>query len=162
MEANNTTKIKHEYICRYMEMRDVDAVHEIEVEAFTLPWSRAAFVSELLDNRMAKYFVVENSEGYIVAYAGMWFVLDEAHITTIAVRKSSRGLGLGNLLVERIIAETLALGGTQLTLEVRVSNAAAIAMYEKFGFKVHGLRKKYYSDNQEDALIMWAVIDGDE
>ena len=150
---------KPEFTIRKMEVLDIKEVYAIESEAFSLPWSIAAFQSELLQNLMARYFVLENSQAEIVGYAGIWFVVDEAHITTIAVKKTYQGQGLGKLLLQRIITETWALGGKKLMLEVRVSNEIAIAMYRKFGFVAQGIRKKYYSDNQEDALIMWAVIE---
>lgn len=92
----------------------------------------------------------------IVGFAGMWMAFDEAHITTIGIEPSRRGHGLGELLLISMIDEALARGANWLTLEVRVSNIAAQTLYRKYGFTVHGTRKRYYSDNNEDALIMWS------
>jgi ribosomal-protein-alanine N-acetyltransferase len=92
----------------------------------------------------------------IVGFAGMWLAFDEAHVTTIGVDPPHRGLGLGELLLLCMFDEAVARGANWLTLEVRVTNAAAQALYRKYGFTAHGTRKRYYSDNNEDALIMWS------
>jgi ribosomal-protein-alanine N-acetyltransferase len=94
--------------------------------------------------------------GQVVAYAGMWLVLDEAHITTIAVRESYRGRGMGELLLASAILAATEMGSDRVTLEVRVSNAVAQNLYRKYGFREEGLRPRYYSDNNEDAYIMTA------
>ena len=92
----------------------------------------------------------------IIGFAGMWLAFDEAHVTTIGVDPPHRGLGLGELLLLCMFDEAAARGANWLTLEVRVTNAAAQALYRKYGFTEHGTRKRYYSDNNEDALIMWS------
>ncbi|MBI4321967.1 MAG: ribosomal protein S18-alanine N-acetyltransferase [Chloroflexi bacterium] len=92
----------------------------------------------------------------IVGYAGLWLMLDEGHITTIAVRPTLRGQGIGELLLIGLIDLAAAAGANYVTLEVRVSNAVAQTLYKKYGFREEGLRKRYYSDNREDALIMWS------
>lgn len=92
--------------------------------------------------------------GRIVGYAGMWLVIDEAHITTIAVREAARGQGLGELLLTSLIEAASEMGADRVTLEVRVSNDPAQRLYEKYGFRREGLRSRYYSDNNEDAYIM--------
>ena len=99
----------------------------------------------------------------VIGFAGMWFAFDEAHVTTICVDAEYRGSGLGELLFLCMIDEAIARGANWLTLEVRVSNVAAQTLYRKYGFSVHGTRKRYYSDNNEDALIMWsgALTDSD-
>lgn len=94
--------------------------------------------------------------GPILGYAGLWLMADEAHITTIATAASQRGKGLGELLLQAMFLLAELAGANQLTLEVRVSNAVAQRLYEKYGFVVAGTRKRYYSDNGEDALIMWS------
>lgn len=100
--------------------------------------------------------------GRIVGFTGMWHMFDEAHITTIGVEPELRGKGLGELLLVALIDEAIRRGAVWLTLEVRVSNAAAQALYQKYGFTVHGTRKRYYSDNNEDAYVMWSPSLHDE
>lgn len=99
---------------------------------------------------------VDHGAGRIVGFTGMWHMFDEAHITTIGVEPEERGKGLGELLLVALIDEAIRRGAAWLTLEVRVSNAAAQALYQKYGFTVHGTRKRYYSDNNEDAYVMWS------
>ena len=97
----------------------------------------------------------------IIGFAGMWLAFDEAHVTTIGVDPPHRGHGLGELLLLCMFDEAVARGANWLTLEVRVTNAAAQALYRKYGFTAHGTRKRYYSDNNEDALIMWSPALGE-
>lgn len=92
----------------------------------------------------------------IIGFAGMWMAFDEAHITTIGIEPAKRGIGLGELLLIAMVDEAIARGANWLTLEVRVSNVSAQSLYRKYGFTVHGSRRRYYSDNNEDALIMWS------
>lgn len=94
------------------------------------------------------------SSGLILGYAGMWLMLDEAHVTTIGVRRTGRGHGLGEVLLLRLVEEALEMGAQRVTLEVRVSNMVAQNLYRKYGFREEGIRRRYYSDNGEDALIM--------
>ena len=152
-----------QFYIRKMHINDVSAVHDIETSVFSLPWSRGAFQTELSQNRMANYFVmVEGSTLEIVGYIGTWIIIDEAHITTVAVKNQYQGMKLGSRLLEQAMTELLGLGVKSMTLEVRVSNARAIKMYENYGFRQQGVRKGYYSDNQEDAIIMWAVLEENE
>jgi ribosomal-protein-alanine N-acetyltransferase len=97
----------------------------------------------------------------VIGFAGMWLAFDEAHITTIGVDPAQRGRGLGELLLLYMFDEAVDRGANWLTLEVRVTNAAAQALYRKYGFTAHGTRKHYYSDNNEDALIMWSPALGE-
>lgn len=136
-----------------MTVDDVDAVHEIEKQCFTIPWSRASFLQEVTQNACARYLVVRE-DGVPIAYAGMWLVLFEAHITNIAVRPDRRGRGYGELVTRSLIQLAADTGMQSMTLEVRRSNRAARALYEKLGFVEVGFRKRYYADNNEDALIM--------
>lgn len=130
----------------------LDEVTAIERESFPQPWSRYAFLSELESNRFAHYLVACGEEE-VLGYGGIWVVLDEAHITTLAVHPGYRGLGIGTLLLESLIALARQRSVERITLEVRPSNAPAQYLYRKYGFKVRGVRKRYYID--EDALIMW-------
>lgn len=142
---------------RKLLLADVPAVVEIERTSFAMPWSKAAFDRELNSNEMAHYVVAETA-GRIVGYAGIWFVIDEAHITTLAVAEDMRKQGIGEQLLLWLIKRTLELGGNALTLEVRLSNEAALKLYKNYGFVIRGTRKRYYSDNQEDAHVMWLTI----
>src|SRR5207248_2751137 len=96
----------------------------------------------------------ERRPGHIIGYAGMWIMVDEAHITTIAIRTAWRGRGLGELLLAALIEEASQLRAQRVTLEVRVTNETAQKLYRKYGFRQQGVRPRYYSDNSEDAYIM--------
>lgn len=139
---------------RDMHAADISGVLEVEQECFTLPWSRKAFEAELDDNDLARYLVIED-EGRIIGYAGVWIVLDEAHVTNIAISQSHRHRGLGERLLVELICRAKQYGALSMTLEVRTSNIAAQRLYEKLGFVKRGIRRQYYSDTKEDALIMW-------
>lgn len=136
---------------------DVDAVLKVENEAFTTPWSREAFEAETSDNELAYYLVVDVG-GVIAGYAGMWLIIDEAHVTNIALAAAYRGAGLGEQLVRALMELARERGAVSMTLEVRVSNVKAQALYTKLGFVSRGKRRNYYTDNREDALIMWCEL----
>ena len=136
-----------------MTLEDVDAVHAIEAATFPVPWSHESFEKEVTENRCARYMVLKE-DGVCVAYAGMWLVLDEGHVTNIAVRKDKRGLGYGETVTRALIQLAADSGLSFLTLECRRSNVVAQSLYHKLGFKDVGFRKRYY-ENSEDALIMY-------
>ncbi|GGJ79663.1 ribosomal-protein-alanine N-acetyltransferase [Anoxybacillus voinovskiensis] len=142
---------------RPMTLADLDGVLVIEKASFTLPWSREAFYNELVHNRYAKYVVMEH-DGRLVGYCGMWVVVDEAHITNVAVLPEYRGKKLGEALMRKMMDMAKQLGAVTMTLEVRVSNEVAQSLYRKLGFLNGGIRKRYYPDNQEDALVMWVNL----
>lgn len=139
---------------RYMELSDVDAVHVLEEKCFTTPWSKDSFVQELSSNKLARYMVLLLDDE-IVAYGGFWIIVDEAHITNIAVNPEKRRLGLGKKLVQGMIDEIIKLGMENVTLEVRDSNIPARNLYAGFGFTDAGRRPNYYQSPKEDAIIMW-------
>jgi len=139
---------------RGMRLKDIDAVYEIEKASFSTPWSKDSFIREIRDNLLAKYFVVVYNDK-LVGYGGMWLIIDEAHITNIAIHPDYRGKGLGSLLLEAMIDYARQSNIFKMTLEVRRSNTKAISLYKKHGFKECGIRPKYYTDNGEDAIIMW-------
>ncbi|MDB5084504.1 MAG: ribosomal-protein-alanine N-acetyltransferase [Bacilli bacterium] len=141
---------------RKMQASDIDRILDIEHLSFTAPWSRNAFEGEL-HNHFAKYLVIVVGEE-VAGYGGMWIILDEAHVTNIALHPDYRGRGLGGKLMERLMAEAIAHGAMHMTLEVRVSNLVAQSLYLRMGFVKNGMRKGYYTDNQEDAIIMWARL----
>jgi [ribosomal protein S18]-alanine N-acetyltransferase len=144
-----------EHVCiRKMTLDDIDGICEVEKESFTVPWSREAFCNEMTKNHFAFYLVLE-IDGKIAGYGGMWIIVDEAHITNIAIARDYRGKKLGEKLLHELTVEAKKQGVVAMTLEVRKSNYAAQNLYRKFGFEETGIRPKYYSDNGEDALIMW-------
>ena len=138
---------------RLMRLKDVDAVAGIEEKTFARPWSRESFRQELTRNAVARYLVAEEN-GEILGYAGAWVILDESHITNIAVREDARGRGIGKRLTEELLQILSNLGACYATLEVRVSNLRAQNLYKSLGFVSVGKRKRYYEDNNEDALLM--------
>lgn len=142
---------------RFMKMDDIDQVLEVEHQAFTLPWSREAFISELTKNQFAVYVVIE-IEGKIVGYGGVWIVVDEAHITNIALLPDYRGRKLGLALMRKIMEISREMGAKTMTLEVRMTNLVAQSLYKKLGFQEGAIRKNYYTDNMEDALVMWVNL----
>ncbi|WP_428910571.1 ribosomal protein S18-alanine N-acetyltransferase [Niallia sp. Krafla_26] len=139
---------------RRMEMEDLDQIMIIEHESFTIPWSKEAFYNELTKNNHALYIVAVVGE-QVVGYCGVWLVLDEAHVTNIAILPQYRGKKIGESLMGTVIETVKERGARTMTLEVRASNVIAQSLYRKFGFQTGGLRKGYYSDNHEDALVMW-------
>ncbi|WP_297987203.1 ribosomal protein S18-alanine N-acetyltransferase [Anoxybacillus sp.] len=142
---------------RFMTLQDLDRIIEIEQLSFTLPWSRSSFYQELTNNPYARYIVMEY-DGQVIGYCGMWLVMDEAHITNIAVLPQFRGKKLGEALMRQAMVLAREEGAQTMTLEVRVSNTVAQSLYRKLGFLNGGIRKRYYSDNQEDALVMWVKL----
>lgn len=141
-----------ETMIRRMTLADVDGVHAIEEATFPRPWTREDFVKEMTQNACARYLVAEQA-GEIVGFAGAWIVLDEAHITNIAVARSRRGQGVGKALTRGLLQYAANLGVVYATLEVRRSNGVAQGLYKGLGFVYVGLRKRYYEDNGEDAFI---------
>jgi len=137
-----------------MTLEDIDAVQEVERSSFPVPWPANAFRHELTQNRNARYVVPRSGE-QLVDYAGLWLMVDEAHITTCAGQPEHRRLRIGERLLQRLFEIAAAMSAEWLTLEVRASNLPAQRLYEKYGFRRAGVRRRYYSDNNEDALIMW-------
>jgi ribosomal-protein-alanine N-acetyltransferase len=136
-----------------MAPEDVPAVHAIETASFPTPWPPYAFRQELETIRVARYLVVR-AGARVIAYSGIWLMVDEAHVTTFAVLPVYRRRGIGGLLLSELVEMAADLGATVVTLEVRLSNASARRLYQLFGFRPVGVRPRYYSDDGEDALIM--------
>ncbi|MGZ6341078.1 MAG: ribosomal protein S18-alanine N-acetyltransferase [Candidatus Limnocylindrales bacterium] len=136
-----------------MRHDDLPAVQAIEKASFTTPWPPHAYRSELQSNRLAHYIVARAGET-IVGFGGMWLMVDEAHITTFAVDPTWRRQGVGERMLLALLDVAIARKAREATLEVRLSNLGARRLYEKYGFRPVGLRPRYYSDNNEDALIM--------
>ena len=140
-----------------MNKSHVDSVVDIEQNSFPTPWSRMTFLHEASGNDFA-YYVVALADNEVVGYAGMWVILDEGHITTIAVRPARRRERIGQRLLTNLIDEAKRRGCIKMTLEARPSNFAALELYEKTGFVSFGLRPGYYTDTGEDAVIMWKEL----
>lgn len=167
-----------------MTPQDIEAVMNIELVSFSAPWSARAYDYEVRYNEMAHYYVARlqkevpinpgtssrlrrwfrrqpaqvDAPSLVVGYGGFWLMVDEAHISTLATHPLWRRRGIGELLLLAMIDNATEIGARWVTLEVRTSNIGAQALYRKYGFEVTGLRKKYYSDNGEDALIMTTPI----
>ncbi|MBF8982942.1 ribosomal protein S18-alanine N-acetyltransferase [Lutibacter sp. B2] len=139
---------------RRMGNEDIDAVVEVEKKCFKDPWSKESFKNEMNNNPLARYVVVEE-EGEIVGYGGVWIIVDEGHITNIAVYPDKRRRGYAKEIVKGLIDLACKEDVYNMTLEVRKSNVDAQDLYEKYGFENCGIRPKYYEDNGEDAVIMW-------
>jgi ribosomal-protein-alanine N-acetyltransferase len=136
-----------------MRLEDVPAVHEIERLSFRTPWPAHAFEQELRGNRLARY-VVARAGDTVAGFAGVWLMVDDAHVTTFGVHPDWRRQGIGRHLLVNLYELSVALGARQMTLEVRVSNGAAQALYRSLGFEIVGRRPHYYTDDGEDALVM--------
>jgi ribosomal-protein-alanine N-acetyltransferase len=136
-----------------MGLGDLDAVQEIERRSFRTPWPAHAYRTELETNRLATYLVARLDDR-VVGYGGMWLMVDEAHVTTFAVDPDYRRRRIGERLLLALLDLAASRNAREATLEVRLSNLAARKLYEKYGFRPVGLRPRYYSDDNEDALIM--------
>lgn len=145
--------MENNIIIRPMTIDDVDEVYKVEEDCFVDPWSKDSIRKEL-KNDLARYLVAEIDDK-IVGYVGVWFVVDEGHITNVAVHSDYRGKKIGDRLVKEMVELCKENNLVAMTLEVRTSNTVAQNLYRKYGFKMGGIRKEYYSDNKEDAIIMW-------
>jgi ribosomal-protein-alanine N-acetyltransferase len=163
-------QIRQQLALELMREADIATVQEIEQAIFSTPWPRNAYYRELASRSSAHYIVlrqegvVERPVGFInvdldsslIGYGGMWRMYDEAHVTTIGVRRDVQHRGHGRVLFAGLVQAAYDMGAKWVTLEVRTSNDNAMHMYEAFGFKVIGRRKGYYTDNGEDAIVMWS------
>ena len=138
-----------------MTEADIENIVQIEAEAYgEHHWAKSSFYDEM-NNNLARYYCAKTSDGETVAYAGTWNIIDEAHITTIAVKPDFKRKHIGEALIVKILENCYQNKIKYLTLEVRESNTPAIELYKKYGFTSLGTRKGYYQDNNESALIMW-------
>ena len=167
-------QIRQQLALDLMREADVNTVQEIEREIFATPWPRNAYYRELASRASAHYVVLrqeiqgdgsaQRPAGYriadfdptIIGYGGMWRMYDEAHVTTIGVRRDLQRRGYGRIVFAGLVQAAYDMGAKWITLEVRTTNDNAMKMYEAFGFKVIGRRKGYYTDNGEDAIVMWS------
>ncbi|AYA78364.1 ribosomal-protein-alanine N-acetyltransferase [Bacillus sp. Y1] len=157
MQNEETHSLTDSLVFRYLKEEDIDQILKIEELSFATPWTRQSFENELNLNQFAVYLVLEK-EGQVIGYCGMWLIVDEAHITNIAVLPEFRGQKLGEAILRMIMEVAKKRGAKTMTLEVRVSNTVAQSLYRKLGFMNGGIRKNYYTDNYEDALVMWVTL----
>jgi len=137
-----------------MSIDDIENVVNVENNCFTTPWSKDSFLREIVENKIALYLVAK-IENIAVGYIGVWRIQNEGHITNVAVHSDYRGMGIGNMLVSELLSLCEKEGIDAFTLEVRKSNLVAQNLYKKFQFVEVGIRKGYYQDTKEDAVIMW-------
>ncbi len=160
------------YVVEPMTLADLDQVMEIEKVSFSSPWSVRAYRYEITENKHSTMVVVRpapvadrrisrwlrllrpRQPGPVLGYAGFWLLVDEAHVSTIAVHPQWRRRGLGELLILSLLERGAQAGARRATLEVRVSNQAAQGLYRKYGFEIESRQRRYYSDNNEDAYLM--------
>lgn len=137
-----------------MKKEHLDGVMVVENLSFKIPWSRNSFLEELTTNELANYFVA-TSNGVVIGYGGLWKIFEEGHITNIAIHPEYRRCKVASKIMDKILDLCNEAGIKSLTLEVRKNNHAAQNLYKKYGFEIEGIRKGYYTDTGEDALIMW-------
>lgn len=155
MELERPAERPGRFTIATMRKADVAAVARIERASFTTVWPSDAFYNELSTNKLAHYFV-GRFDDRVVAYGGIWVILEDSHVTTLAVDPEYRGRHFGEVLMLRLIDEAIERGAAWMTLEVRESNTVAQRLYRKYGFTTVTMRTGYYSDDNESALIMWA------
>ncbi len=140
---------------RPIREEDVPQIHQIETLCFAMPWSEESILHDIRENVVARWLVLDDGTGRVLAYAGMWLVLDEAHVCNVAVHPDVRRKGYGRRIFQALCDLARENSMVLMTLEVRRSNLAAQALYHSCGFLDVGYRKRYYEDNHEDALIMY-------
>jgi ribosomal-protein-alanine N-acetyltransferase len=154
---NHSMSVTRDISFRKASLKDIEKLVEIESRSFHAPWPEEAFYNDIVNNRFASYVFIM-CDGAEAGYCGVWIILDEAHITNIAVLPEYRGRKLGERLLVKMMGLAKEAGAKTMTLEVRVSNETAKSLYKKLGFQEGGIRKNYYSDNQEDAIVMWVNL----
>ena len=143
------------WIERLADEQDLDGVLAVEAESFSNPWTRAMYAWELQNRSMCHILLVRTPDCRVAGFCAFWLVFDEIHINNIAMRPGFRAQGIGSALLRQALAEGRQLGARRATLEVRASNEGARRLYERMGFYVAGIRRNYYSEPVEDALILW-------
>jgi ribosomal-protein-alanine N-acetyltransferase len=136
-----------------MQVAEVPRVMEIERECFATPWHESAYLTEVTNK--SAYYIVACVGDEIVGFAGMWVIMDESHITTVGVARDHRGKKIGELLLVGLLDEAMLRGANRATLEVRESNKVAQNLYKKYSFMPAAVRRGYYTDNHENAVVMW-------
>jgi len=134
---------------------EIDDILAVEQASFTSPWTREMYVAELKNPSVSYFYLARTPEREVIGFCSFWHVLEELHINNLAVLPAHRRLHIGTDLLVRVLADGAKLGARRATLEVRRSNEPAQKLYEKFGFTVAGVRRQYYSNPAEDALVLW-------
>lgn len=134
---------------------EIDAILEIEHASFTSPWTKEMYLAELSNRGVSYFHLAKSPDGTIVGFCSFWHVVDELHVNNLAVAPPYRRAGIATALLASVLAAGVALGVKRATLEVRRSNEPARLLYEKFGFSVAGVRRAYYTNPVEDALVLW-------
>jgi ribosomal-protein-alanine N-acetyltransferase len=134
---------------------DLDGVIEVEEESFTNPWTRDMYSWELQNRSVCHILIVRTEDCPVAGFCAFWLVFDEIHINNLAMRPRFRAQGIGTALLQQVLSEARALGARRAPLEVRASNVPARRLYERLGFYVAGIRRNYYTNPVEDALILW-------
>jgi [ribosomal protein S18]-alanine N-acetyltransferase len=140
---------------RLVDATDVAGVAEVERRSFSNPWTEEMLAAEVRNAEVAHVYVIRTPEAPVAGYASFWLVFDELHINNVAVSPELRGRGLGTALMEHILRQGELIGGRSATLEVRRSNEDALRLYQRLGFRITGIRPRYYTNPVEDALILW-------
>lgn len=151
-----------DFFIRPMTVADLVRILELEQQCFSSPWSRQIFESELKNDGPPGLHIVGVYQDEIICYSNTWFVIDEAHISNVAVAPKYQGQKVGETMLRYIIRTAMARRMVCVHLEVRITNVAAIRLYDKLGFEVIGVRKRYYEDNHEDALLMQLDLNHDQ
>lgn len=141
-------------VVRKAEAEDVEAIENLEKQCFATPWSYDSLYKDIVENKLALYIVAE-VDGELAGYAGVWRIVDEGHITNVAVAPEHRRQHLASIILATMFDVTAEEGIKKYTLEVRAGNTGAIKLYEGLGFSAEGIRPGYYEDNGEDAVLMW-------
>lgn len=139
---------------RHMNILDIDDVMNVETQCFKIAWSKESFEYEIKENNKALYVIAEY-QGTVLGYAGLWKILDEGHITNIAVLQDFRKNGIATLMLTTLLDLAQKDSVNSFTLEVKKTNDVAINLYQNLGFRACGVRKGYYKDTNDDAIIMW-------
>ena len=157
-----TLELKHsshqsvpKLIYRSMASSDLPSVLAIERESFTTPWNESTFRRAMNKENTYSHCLVAIFESKVVAYAHFVLIAGDVHITNLAVVQTHRRFGVGKSLLKKVLLQAIKMGGELCFLEVRVSNTAAYNLYQQFGFQIHSIRKRYYTDNGEDAYLLW-------
>ena len=147
---------------RLTSMADLDAVLEIEQASFANPWTREMYLTEMKNNDVSFVYAARDEDGRILGFCSFWRILDELHINNLAVLPAQRRAGIATALLDHVLKEGSRLGARRATLEVRRSNTIARHLYERFGFSVAGVRRGYYTQPVEDAMVLWRYGIADE